>query len=243
MRPCSKQKRRGKEDDMSGRADKKDKDNQIQSGLESFITRYYADILRYCRWHVPVRSLAEDATQETFLKLIRYYGEVFAENENTKRHAQKEEFRHLRPLLYRIAAYTCIDLCRKKSMSEQSLDALYEQSFYGAGAGNVSSGRRDSDGMDGQQKNDGSPAGMGIQAEPGYERVLSNMELQRMVACLPESQREIVLLRFAQDLTLREIAAVVDLPLRTVQSRLRAALKYLKKKLAKERNLREGEEK
>lgn len=222
---------------MSGRADKKDKDNQIQSGLERFITRYYADILRYCRWHVPVQSLAEDAAQETFLKLIRYYGEVFAENENVKGQAKKEDFRHLRPLLYRIASYTCIDLCRKKSMSEQSLDALYELSFYGHGSGNVSPGRWDPEDVGGQQNNDGSPVGMAMQAEPGYERVLSDMELQRMVACLPEGQREIVLLRFAQNLALREIAAVVDLPLRTVQSRLRAALKYLKKKLADEGNL------
>ena len=49
-----------------------------------------------------------------------------------------------------------------------------------------------------------------------------------MVAHLPETQREIVLLRFAQSLTLREIAEVTALPLRTVQSRLRAALKHLR---------------
>ena len=58
---------------------------------------------------------------------------------------------------------------------------------------------------------------------------LIHIYLARLVERLPEKQREIVLLRFAQDLTLRETADVLGLPLRTVQSRLRAALKYLKK--------------
>ena len=30
---------------------------------------YYDDILRYCLFHVPDRSLAQDAVQETFLKV------------------------------------------------------------------------------------------------------------------------------------------------------------------------------
>ena len=54
------------------------------------------------------------------------------------------------------------------------------------------------------------------------------MMLRQLVDSLPQHQREIVLLRFGQDLTLREIAEVTDLPLRTVQTRLRAALKKLK---------------
>ena len=43
-----------------------------------------------------------------------------------------------------------------------------------------------------------------------------------------------LLLRFAQQLKLREIAQITGLPLRTVQSRLRAALKALKMQLEKE---------
>ena len=57
----------------------------------------------------------------------------------------------------------------------------------------------------------------------------SAWQLRQMVAALPDPQREVVLLRFGQALTLREIAAVTGLPLRTVQSRLRAALKRLKR--------------
>ena len=49
------------------------------------------------------------------------------------------------------------------------------------------------------------------------------------LAKLPEAQRELLLLRYAHELTLREIAEIQGLPLRTAQSRLRAALRALKK--------------
>ena len=53
----------------------------------------------------------------------------------------------------------------------------------------------------------------------------------QLVSALPEKQREVVLLRYVHELKLREIAEVLDEPLRTVQSRLRSALKALKKSL------------
>lgn len=71
--------------------------------------------------------------------------------------------------------------------------------------------------------------------EAGYGLAEESMELRRLVRCLPERLREIVLLRFAQELSLREIAEVTHLPLRTAQSRLRAALKLIKKQLEVER--------
>lgn len=70
-----------------------------------------------------------------------------------------------------------------------------------------------------------------IHEEAGFEQAQSDAAFQQMVAALPTEQRELVILRFAQDLTLREIAEIADLPLRTVQSRLRAALKTLKKEI------------
>lgn len=65
--------------------------------------------------------------------------------------------------------------------------------------------------------------------DPAFESIHSDMVIRQLVNSLPESQREIVLLRFGQDLTLREIAEITNLPLRTVQTRLRAALKRLRK--------------
>ena len=58
--------------------------------------------------------------------------------------------------------------------------------------------------------------------------------MRALTARLDPETRELVLLRFGQQLKLREIAQVTGLPLRTVQSRLRAALKTLKKQLEQE---------
>ena len=45
---------------------------------------------------------------------------------------------------------------------------------------------------------------------------------------LDDTARELVLLRFGQELTLREISDIAELPLRTVQTRLRRAVKRLR---------------
>ncbi|MDE7178288.1 MAG: RNA polymerase sigma factor [Lachnospiraceae bacterium] len=152
---------------------------------EELIKMFYPDILRYCLWHAPNRSLAEDAVQETFLKAIRYFD----------RYTHKGKFRSF---LYQIAANTCIDMQRKNrnpdiSLEESEIDPPY--------------------------------------SEPAFEIIHSDLALMQLVEGLPAEQREIVLLRFGQDLTLREIAEVLHLPLRTVQSRLRSALKKLKAEL------------
>ncbi len=149
------------------------------SAVDELIEAYYPEILRYCLWHAPNKDLAEDAAQETFLKVIRFFD----------RYTHKGKFK---PFLYRIAANTCVDLWRK----ERDQDIPLEE----------------------------------MTSEPAYEDPeLAAMELRQLVRGLPEELQEIVLLRFGQDLTLREISQVVDLPLRTVQSRLRSALKQLKK--------------
>lgn len=68
--------------------------------------------------------------------------------------------------------------------------------------------------------------------EHGYQQAEQDADFLRLTAQLPEEQRELIVLRYAQQLKLREIAQVTGLPLRTVQSRLRAVLKTLKSKLS-----------
>lgn len=69
--------------------------------------------------------------------------------------------------------------------------------------------------------------------EQGFKRAETEMDFMLLIKELPEEQREIIYLRFAHDLTLREIGQILNLPQRTVQSRLRAALKRMKKELGK----------
>ena len=67
--------------------------------------------------------------------------------------------------------------------------------------------------------------------EKGLKEEEDREDFRRLVELLPEELREIVILRFSQELKLREIARVTGLPMRTVQSRLRKALNLLKQEL------------
>lgn len=74
------------------------------SALNELIKIYYPDIFRYCLWHTSNIEMAEDATQETFLKAIRHLDGYM--------HRGK-----YKTYLYKIAANTCIDLWRQNQHS------------------------------------------------------------------------------------------------------------------------------
>lgn len=74
-----------------------------EQAAEELITRYYASILRYCRWHCSSVEKAEDLTQETFYKLFK----------NISGYKGKRKFK---AYLYTIANRLCIDESRKKPL-------------------------------------------------------------------------------------------------------------------------------
>ncbi len=156
--------------------------NGDNTAWNELIMMYYPDILRYCLWRAPDQNIAEDAVQETFLKAIRYFDHYVSVGK-------------FRAFLYKIAANTCKDLYRKKSITDVSMEEIQEEFSY---------------------------------MEYGYQKVESDMQIRSSVSGLSEELREVVLLRFGQELTLKEIADITNLPLRTIQSRLRRALKQVK---------------
>jgi len=60
--------------------------------------------------------------------------------------------------------------------------------------------------------------------QPGGSRT----DLAAVLTALPEDQREVVLMRFVDSLSLQEIAAALNIPLGTVKSRLHNALNTLR---------------
>ena len=158
--------------------------HQIKKGniscWEELVSMYYEDILRYCIYHSPDLQTAQDAVQETFLKVIRYF-------------PQYQNRGKFRGFLYKVASNTCTDLWRKRKNVEISEDMEF--------------------------------------LETGFAKLEAQVNFQYMVRNLSEELREIVYLKFAQELTLKEIAMVTELPMRTVQSRLRRALKLLKNEM------------
>lgn len=159
--------------------------NGDASALDELIKLYYPEILRYCIWHAPDSALAEDAAQETFLKAVKYVGNVKFSGK-------------FRAFLYKIAANTCIDMQKNKWNTRTALDTLQAEPAY---------------------------------LEKEFETAEDELVIRNLVRNLEPKQQEIVMLRFAQNLKLREIAEIVDLPMRTVQSKLKAALKQIEREL------------
>ena len=81
-----------------------------------------------------------------------------------------------------------------------------------------------------QRKADPLPEDLADPAAP-FEAIENRDLAQRLLAGLSPEQREAILLRYGQGLKYREIAAVTGQPLRTVQSRVRKALKTLPTKM------------
>lgn len=70
------------------------------NSAEELILRYYAAILRYCRWHCVDDARAEDLTQETFLRVFK----------NLSQYGKRDRFKSW---LYTIANHLCVDESRK----------------------------------------------------------------------------------------------------------------------------------
>ena len=137
---------------------------------------------RYFLWYLACERLqddhlAEDAVQETFLKVIRYF----------PNYRDRGKFR---AFLYKVASNVCTNQWRKCREEEIPEDTVY--------------------------------------LETGYARSEDDIRFLERVRALPEELREIVYWKYAQELTMREIAKVLNIPMRTVQSKLRRALGILK---------------
>ena len=78
---------------------------------------YYDDILRYCLYHTRDRETAEDAVQETFLKVIRYF----------PRYKNKGKFR---AFLYKVASNTCVDTWRQSREMHLTEQIEYQEAGF-----------------------------------------------------------------------------------------------------------------
>jgi RNA polymerase sigma-70 factor, ECF subfamily len=72
------------------------------------------------------------------------------------------------------------------------------------------------------------PAAAAVVRDPLLEE-----KLWRMVGTLPDKSRMAVILRYQEELELREIAEVMEIPINTVKSSIERALELLRRKLAR----------
>ena len=163
--------------------------------VEAFSSRVFGLLFRL----TGSREVAEDLTQETFLRVVR----TIADYE----HSGKFEV-----WLFRIAGNLARDLHRqqKRRGPTASLDGA--------------DGDRDFDVAQPRDASDGSLA-----------NALANVEQEsRLRECLerlPEQDREIVLLRHFSELSFREIAEMLGVPLGTARARGHRALARLRQEM------------
>jgi RNA polymerase sigma-70 factor (ECF subfamily) len=77
-----------------------------------------------------------------------------------------------------------------------------------------------------------------LHSEPQNADPFADCELRRLVGELSPTARAMIVLRYQEDLEPREIAALLELPLATVKSRLQRALALLRAKLSREEGAR-----
>ena len=151
--------------------------------VDRFITEYGNCILRLCYFYLQDMSLAEDAMQETFVKVYKQYA--------TYRQESSEK-----TWITRIAINTCKDIRRstwfKRVDRSVSLDTI---------------------------------------PEPHYEYDPADDTLIQEVMKLQPKLKEVVLLKYYQNLSFQEIAETLQLPVGTVSTRMNTAKKKLRERL------------
>ena len=88
----------------------------IKSQFSEAYTTYQRPLLCYCMCKVSSKALAEDLTQETFLKAWKY---IMSGN----------NVENMRAFLYRILRNLIIDEYRRVGVHNDSLERLYEEGF------------------------------------------------------------------------------------------------------------------
>jgi RNA polymerase sigma-70 factor, ECF subfamily len=155
---------------------------------EKFLNIYekHADaIYRHCYFRVSNKELAENLTQETFMRAWTYLGEG-------------KEIQNMKALLYKMAGNLVIDHYRKKK--ESSLENMTEAGF------------QVSDLSEGQMEN-----------------AVDLKDLIEKMDRLEDGDRNLLIMRFIDDMRPREIAKILDLKVNIISVRLHRAVGKLKK--------------
>lgn len=159
-----------------------------QQTTEQIFLKLYDDfgepLFRHCYFRVSSREIAEDITQESFMRVWNY---LAAGNVIDKPKA----------FLYRVAGNLIVDHYRRKK--ETSLDALAE------------------DGYD--------PAGEDANTILNY---VSGQQALRLLEKLDPQYREILTLRYVNDLSLSEIADIAGQSENAVSVRIHRGIEKLK---------------
>lgn len=156
--------------------------------LSEIVHQMGPELLRYAESTCRNRSLAQEAVQETFIRLMD--------------HPEIMNASHLKPWLFRVCRTRVLDLCRKENrMKPMEPEVMAERADH--------------------------------QPDPSQRAELNDelSRVDRLLAGLPENQREVVRLKYQGGMSYREIAEVTELSVSHVGVLLHSALKSLRGQL------------
>ena len=138
-------------------------------------------IYRYCFYHVRNREVAQDITQDVFLKFIKEIDRY-------------KEYGRLKNYLYVIAKNSIRDYIRKtKNVNLKLVEEGYD--------------------------------------DGGIDKKLMQMSIWEALDSLDDLDKEIIILRYYQELRIKDISQIIDIPASTVRYKLKNAEKTLKNRL------------
>ena len=147
------------------------------------IEEQYDKIYRYCYFKMHDDQIAQDITQETFLRFCKQGLNLGSDKEL--------------PYLYTIAKNLCIDHFRKRTV--ESLEEITEEVI-----------------------------------DDPTEDLISNLTLRMTISKLPGDERELIFLRYVNEISIATICKITGLSRFAVYRRLSKSLKWLKEELKKE---------
>ena len=147
------------------------------------IEEQYDKIYRYCYFKMYDDQIAQEITQETFLRFYKQGLNLGSDKEL--------------PYLYTIAKNLCIDHFRRRTT--ESLEEITEEVI-----------------------------------DDPTEDLISNLTLRMTISKLPSDERELIFLRYVNEISIATICKITGLSRFAVYRRLSKSLKWLKEELKKE---------
>lgn len=169
-----------------------------QEAFAQLLERYANQIYRLCYRMLGNQHEAEDAVQETFLRV----------HMNLDRYDGNYKFS---TWIFRICTNLCIDRLRKRKKTAYSLDSQ----------------------MNDEEGTDGYAFLESKELTPEAQLILSESQrtVRRLIDDLPEKYKSIIVLRYLQDLSVKEISEVTGMPESTVKTRMHRGRELLRRKL------------
>lgn len=167
-----------------------------EEAFRELVLRYQRPVFSLILRMVRDRSLAEDLSQEAFVKAYRALGRF-------------DPSRKFSSWLFKIAHNLTIDSIRRKRLHTQSLDQPI-----GSADGDLRLGDRIADHDQ-------------MAPDRAVESVDLGESLERAIAALRPEYREVVMLRFVEEMSYQEVAEILDLPLGTIKTYIHRARKEL----------------